>query len=105
MVSAIMARVCKIVNQVLAIHFADRYRAGRTGALGQTSLDHRARLPRTEAGTRLGPLRGTRLARLSSSRHLMYRGLWIPGGRTESFFPLGTHWQSWITSPRTAAGH
>ena len=51
----------------------------------------------------LGPLRRTRLARLSSSRHLMHRGLWIPGGRTESFFPLSPSRQSWTTNARAAA--
>ncbi len=64
---------------------------------------HRTRLPGVETGTRLGSLRRTRLARFSSSRHLMYRGLWIPGGRTESFFPLSSRRQSRITNPRTAA--
>ena len=77
--------------------------SGGTGAPGQTSLDHRTGLPGTEAGTRLGSLRRTRLARLSSSRHLMHRGLWIPGGRTESFFPLSPSRQSWITNARAAA--
>src|SRR5690349_6290886 len=91
-------------HQVLAIHAAGRYGPGRTGASGQTSVDHRTGLSGTEAGTRLGPLRRTRLARLSSSRHLMYRGLWIPGGRTESFFPLSGRRQCWTTSAPAAAG-
>ncbi len=90
-------------HQVLAIHTAGRYRPGGTGASGQTSLDHRTGLSGTEAGTRLGPLRRTRLARLSSSRHLMHCGLWIPGGRTESFFPLSPGRQSWTTNARAAA--
>ena len=91
-------------HQVLAIHPAARHWSPGTGAHGQTSLDHRTGLSGTEAGTRVGPLRRTGLARLSSSRHLMHRGLWIPGGRTESFFPLSPYRQSWTTSPRTAAG-
>ena len=74
-----------------------------TGASGQTSLDHRTGLSGTETGTRLGPLRRTRLARLSSSRHVMHCGLWIPGGRTESFFPLSPSRQSWTTNARAAA--
>ena len=52
----------------------------------------------------LGSLRRARLAGFSSSRHPLYRGLWIPGGRTESFFPLSTPRQSWITSAPAAAG-
>jgi len=39
-----------------------RYRAGQAGASGQTSLDHRAGLPGTEAGTWFRSLRRTRLA-------------------------------------------
>ena len=52
----------------------------------------------------LGHYEGARMAGLSSSRHLMHRGLWIPGGRTESFFPLSPDRQSWTTSPRAATG-
>src|SRR5581483_3302117 len=81
----------------------DRHRPGRTRSSGQTSLDHRTGLSGIEAGTRVGPLRRTRLARLPSSRHLMHRGLWVPGGRTESFFPLSPSWKSWITNARAAA--
>jgi SRSO17 transposase len=91
-------------HQVLAIHPSGRHRSGRPCASGQTSLDHRTGLPGIEAGTRLRPLRRAWLARFSSSRHLMHCGLWIPGGRTESFFPLSPSRQSWITHPRTAAG-
>src|ERR1043165_9713974 len=90
-------------NQLLAIHSAGRYCLGGTGAFGQTPLDHRAGLSRTETGTRVGPLRRTRLARLPPSRHLMRRGLWLPGGRTESFFPLNPRQPSWITNPRATA--
>jgi SRSO17 transposase len=38
----------------------------------------------------LGPLRGTRLARLSSLRHAVHRCLWIPALRTGSDSPLRT---------------
>ncbi len=85
-------------NQVLAIYSVRRYRPFATGAFGQTSLDYRTGLSRTQTGTRVGPLRRTRMARLPSSRHVMHRGLWIPGGRTESFFPLGPYRQSWTSS-------
>src|SRR5215467_5067827 len=90
-------------HQILAIHSAGQCRPGRTGAFGQTSVDHRTGLSGTEAGTRLGPLRGARLARLPSSRHIMHRSLWIPGGRTESFFPLSPRRPSWTTNTRLAA--
>ena len=40
-------------HQVLAVHPASRYPFDRTGAHGQTSLDHRAGLPGTETGTRI----------------------------------------------------
>src|SRR5262249_22026423 len=48
-------------NQVLAIHSASRLGSPGTGAPGQTSVDHRTGLSGTEAGTRTGPLRRTRL--------------------------------------------
>jgi hypothetical protein len=91
-------------DQILAVHSPCRHRSSGTGAPGQTSLDHRTGLSRIKAGTRAGPLRRTRLARLSSSRHLMHRGLWIPGGRTESFFPLSPSRQFWTTNARATAG-
>jgi SRSO17 transposase len=34
---------------------------------------------------------------------LCIAALWIPGGRTESFFPLSSSRKSWITNARTAA--
>src|SRR5579872_456112 len=53
-------------HQVLAIHSSGQSRADGSRAFGQTSLDHRTGLSGIEAGTRVGPLRRTRLARLSS---------------------------------------
>src|SRR5215471_20596415 len=90
-------------HQILAIHSSGRHRPGGTRASGQTSLDHRTGLSGIETGTRVGPLRRTWLARLSSSRHIMHRGLWIPSGRTESFFPLSPSRQSWTTNARAPA--
>src|SRR5262252_9393323 len=90
-------------NQVLAIHSAGRHRPGGTRSHGQASLDHRTGLPGIEAGTRVGPLRRTWLARVSPSRHLMHCGLWLPGGRTESFFPLSPSRKSWTTNARAPA--
>src|SRR5258708_1555384 len=88
-------------HQVLAFHLVPQTPFSRVGAHGQTSLDHRAGLSGTEAGTRPGSLRRAGMAGFSSSRHLMYHGLWIPGSRTESLFPLSPYRQSWTTSPRT----
>src|SRR6185369_5016664 len=90
-------------DQVLALHSSVRHRPGGTRAHGQASLDHRTGLSGIEAGTRVGTLRRTWLARLPSSRYLMPRGLWLPGGRKESFFPLSPSRQSWTTNARTAA--
>jgi len=44
-----------------------------------------ARLPRPQAGTRTGTLRGSRLARVSSSRQFVHRRLWILGLRTPQY--------------------
>src|SRR5579862_2055774 len=44
------------------------------------------------------------MARVPPPRHLMYRGLWVPGGRTEPFFPLRARRPSPITNPRTPIG-
>src|ERR1700683_2716844 len=78
-------------NQVLVFHLPLRYHTQRVGENSQASLDHRARLRRAQAGTGTGTLRRSRLARISSSCHLMHRCLRLPGGGTKSFFPLFTH--------------
>jgi len=56
---------------------------------------------RTETGTRPGPLRRPRLARLPSSRHTLYRayGFLVRSGVA---FPLGPQRASWTISARTA---
>src|SRR6266436_6472286 len=90
-------------DQVLALHPARKHEASRSGAIGQTSLDRRARLPGTEARTRTGPLRRTRLARVSPSCDSLYCGLWLPGSRTEPFFPLRSRRSSELTRRRNAA--
>src|ERR1700758_2141040 len=43
------------------------------------------------------------MARLSSSRYPLYCGLWVPGGRTEPFFPLCPCRSIGLTHPRSAA--
>src|SRR5215469_16186246 len=42
------------------------------------------------------------MARLSSSRYPLYCGLWVPGGRTEPFFPLCPCRSTGLTRPRSA---
>src|SRR5215831_8808205 len=83
-----MAEGSDRAHKILVIHFADRHQAFRFRSIGEATLDHRARLSRTETGTRIRPLRRARLARLSSSCHPLHRGLRVPGSRTEPFFPL-----------------
>src|SRR4051794_38144159 len=51
-------------------------------------LTDRARLPGAETGTGPGTLRGTRLARLAPSRHLVHRRLCLPDRRAGAAFPL-----------------
>ncbi len=72
----------------MAIHLARQHQQKRPGEHRQTALAHRTRLPRPQAGTRPWPLRGARLARLSSSRHTVHRRLWIPDLRKGSDSPL-----------------
>jgi len=59
-------------------------------ALVETAkLAHRAGLQGSQRGTRAGPLRRPRLARLPSSRHAVHRRLRVPGLRTGRDSPLG----------------
>src|SRR5579859_3205081 len=44
------------------------------------------------------------MARVPPSRHLMSCGLWVPGGRTEPFFPLGARRPSPTTNSRNPLG-
>jgi hypothetical protein len=74
-------------HQILPLHATCRNLHDRVGANGQASLDHRARLRGTEAGVGIEPLRGAGLARISSPRHPLPCGLWVPGGRTEKLSP------------------
>ncbi|WP_434090731.1 IS701 family transposase [Streptomyces hirsutus] len=50
----------------------------RPGAVGEDALAHRARLPRAQARSGPGPLRGPHLARLAPPRHLRHRRPGIP---------------------------
>src|SRR5215467_8931277 len=44
------------------------------------------------------------MARISPSRNPLHCGLWVPGGRTEPFFPLCPRRQTGTTQMRTAPG-
>ena len=57
---------------------ACRHSLAGDGRRGNEPLAHRARLRRTEAETRLGPLRGPKLARLPSPRQLVRGSLRFP---------------------------
>src|SRR3981081_2539403 len=91
-------------HQKLAVHYAGEDLAEASGEDGQTPLDHRTRLRGTQAGVGIRPLRRTGLARIPSSRDLVYCRfwvvycrLWVPGQRAEPFFPLSPCWPCWIT--------
>src|SRR5882757_8770580 len=75
-------------HQILAVHSAGEDLTETSGEDGQTPLDHRTRLRGTQAGVGIRPLRRTGLARIPSSRHLVYCRLWVPGQRAEPFFPV-----------------
>src|SRR5271163_2451246 len=74
-------------DQVLAVDPAGIHRSAPTGGSGQTALDHRTRLSGTQTGTWFGPLRRTRLARLSSPCHARHRSLRLPGQGAVPFPP------------------
>src|SRR5919109_3173769 len=76
-------------DQVLARDPAGGHQLRAPGRGGETTLADRARLPGTQAGTRARPLRGPRLARLPSPRHVVHRGLWLPDRRAGEDSPLG----------------
>src|ERR1039458_6551613 len=57
----------KGANEILAVESACVDCSAQTGGHRQTTLAHRARLRRIEAGTGPGTLRGPELARVSSS--------------------------------------
>ncbi len=80
-----MARRRSRADKILAIHLARQHQQRCSGEHRQTALAHRTRLPGPQAGTRPWPLRGARLARLSSSRHTVHRRLRIPDLRAADF--------------------
>src|SRR6266404_5167286 len=93
-----MAERRKRTDQILVFKRGRRHPAARASKASQTSLDYRTRLRGAETRTGTGPLRRARLARISSSRHVMYRRLRLPRCGKKSFFPL-------CTSRSTGATH
>ena len=81
----------------------------RPGRSRQATLAHRARLSGAQAGDRTRPLRGPRLARLSSPRHPVHRSLRFPDLRAGEDSPLWTACRQvhpggcairWLPTPR-----
>jgi DDE superfamily endonuclease len=68
-------------HQVPPLHPARAHPAPAPRLPGQAALADRARLRGPEAGGRIGPLRGARLARLPPPRHPRHRRLRLPGRR------------------------
>src|SRR5450631_3802676 len=78
----------KGTNQILAVESARIDRPAQTRCHRQTTLAHRARLRRTEAGTWPGTFRGPELAWISPSCNLVDCSLRLPGKGTMPFSPL-----------------
>src|SRR5882724_9085497 len=77
-------------DQILALDAAEADQLPQACRLRQAALAHRTRLPGAQAGVRARALRGARMARLPSSRHVVHRGLWIPDLRKGDDSPLRT---------------
>src|SRR5215207_8700233 len=74
-------------EQILALQPAAAQRVARPGPRRQGALGDRARLSGAEAGDRVGPPRGPRLARLPPPRQSLHRGLRLPRRRAPPFPP------------------
>src|SRR3954447_12688029 len=85
-----MARRRTRANQILSVHAARKHQPPGLGERYQAAVADRARLPGPETGARAGPLRGARVAWLSSSRYAVHRRIRIPDLRTGSDSPLRT---------------
>src|ERR1700720_4774861 len=80
-------------DQILAFHYARKHPLRPPRRFGEIALADRARLPGTQAGTRLWRLRRARVARLPPPCHALYRRLWLPDRRTRRPSPLRTVWR------------
>ena len=77
-------------HQILALKPSRENQISRPRRYHQNALAHRARLSGAQTGNRARPLRGPRLAGLSSSRHTVHRGLRLPDLPTGEDSPLST---------------
>jgi DDE superfamily endonuclease len=77
-------------HQILALNARQEYVIPAAGGYGKNALADRARLSGPQAGNRSRSLRGPRVAWFSSSRHTVYRSLWVPDLRTGDDSPLRT---------------
>jgi len=77
-------------NEILSVHAARKHQPPRLGERHQAAVADRARLPGPQTGARAWPLRGARVAWLSSSRHAVHRRIRIPDLRKGSDSPLRT---------------
>src|SRR5678815_5760506 len=98
-----MAERRRRTDEILVFDTAGRNKAPGSGCCRKTTVDYRTGLSGTETGTRVGPLRRPRLARLPPSCDAMHCRLRVPGRGAEPFFPLSPGRLSRITSPRTSA--
>ncbi|CAO3352415.1 Transposase [Azospirillum palustre] len=85
-----MARGRREADQILVVDPAGDNAARRLGRDRQIAVAHRARLPRTQAGTRSRPLQGPRMARIPPSRDAVHRRLRFPNQGTGGDSPLRT---------------
>jgi hypothetical protein len=91
-------------HQVFSLNPAAGPFSAAVGRDRETTVAHRARRSATEARTRLGPLGGPGLARLSPSRYLVPRRLRLPGGREGGFPPSGAAAPFRLKAPRRPTG-
>src|ERR1700730_9065465 len=80
-------------DQILAFYDGRGHPLRPPRRFGEIALADRARLPGTQAGTRLWRLRRARVARLPPPCHALYRRLWLPDRRTRRPSPLRTVWR------------
>src|SRR5947208_12931628 len=83
-----MAERRRRADEILVFDAATTNKAQGSGCCRKATVDYRTGLSGTETGTRVGPLRRPRLARLPSSRHAVHCRLRVPGRGAEPFSPL-----------------
>ena len=97
-----MAHEWARTDPILAGYSPGRHQTKRAGETRETPLDHRTRLPGVETRAGIGALRRSRLARISSSRHLVHRRLRLPGCGKKPFPPLTPRQSIGPTRPKNS---